>query len=89
MADLFQHGAIATLHNLTDRPTEELEADLLKFSKQRRLGLMLPALFSELESDALRHIVEELQAVPYLSEIVIGLDCADRDQWRYAHHYFS
>ncbi|MEO0457802.1 MAG: glycosyl transferase, partial [Cyanobacteria bacterium P01_A01_bin.114] len=39
--------------------------------------------------DALRHIVEELQAVPYLSEIVIGLDCADRDQWRYAHHYFS
>ncbi|MEO1400132.1 MAG: glycosyl transferase [Cyanobacteria bacterium J06635_1] len=89
MADLFQHGAIATLHNLTDRPTEDLEADLLKFSKHRRLGLMLPALFSELESDALKHIVEELQKVPYLSEIVIGLDCADREQWRYAHHYFS
>ncbi|MEO0377817.1 MAG: glycosyl transferase, partial [Cyanobacteria bacterium P01_A01_bin.17] len=52
MADLFQHGAIATLHNLTDRPTEALEADLLEFSKQRPLGLMLPALFSELESDA-------------------------------------
>ncbi|MEM9903607.1 MAG: glycosyl transferase [Cyanobacteria bacterium P01_D01_bin.44] len=89
MADLFQHGAIATLHNLTDRPIEDLETDLLKFSKHRRLGLMLPTLFSELESDALKHIVEELQKVPYLSEIVIGLDCADREQWRYAHHYFS
>ncbi|MEM8807315.1 MAG: glycosyl transferase [Cyanobacteria bacterium P01_G01_bin.38] len=89
MADLFQHGAIATLHNLTDRPIEDLEADLLKFSKHRRLGLMLPTLFSELESDALKHIVEELQKVPYLSEIVIGLDCADQEQWRYAHHYFS
>jgi glucosyl-3-phosphoglycerate synthase len=89
MADLFQHGAIATLHNLTNRPIEALEADLLKFSHQRRLGLILPALFSELETDALAHIVEELQQVPYLSEIVIGLDCADREQWRYAHHYFS
>ncbi|MEM9162193.1 MAG: glycosyl transferase [Cyanobacteria bacterium P01_F01_bin.4] len=89
MADLFQHGAIATLHNLTDRPTEDLETDLLQFSKHRRLGLILPALFSELESDALKHIVEELQKVPYLSEIVIGLDCADEEQWRYAHHYFS
>ncbi|MEO0377386.1 MAG: glycosyl transferase [Cyanobacteria bacterium P01_A01_bin.17] len=89
MADLFQHGAIATLHNLTDRPTEALEADLLEFSKQRPLGLMLPALFSELESDALQHIVEELRQVPYLSEIIIGLDCANAEQWRYAHHYFS
>ncbi len=89
MADLFQHGAIATLHNLTDRSTEALEADLLEFSKRRRLGLMLPALFSELESDALQHIVEELKQVSYLSEIVIGLDCADAEQWSYAQHYFS
>ncbi|PZD74577.1 Glucosyl-3-phosphoglycerate synthase [Acaryochloris thomasi RCC1774] len=89
MADLFQHGAIATLHNLTDRPTEALEADLLKFSKQRPLGLILPTLFSELESDALQHIVEELRQVPYLSEIIIGLDCANAEQWRYAHQYFS
>lgn len=89
MADLFQHGAIATFHNLTDRSTEDLEADLLEFSKSRPLGLILPALFSELESDALQHIVEELQHVPYLAEIIIGLDCADRDQWHYAQHYFS
>lgn len=89
MADLFQHAAIATLHNLTDRSTEDLETELLQFSKKRPLGLLLPALFSELETDALKHIVEELQQVPYLSEIVIGLDCADREQWRYAHHYFS
>ncbi|MEL6246636.1 MAG: glycosyl transferase [Cyanobacteria bacterium J06648_16] len=89
MADLFQHGAIATLHNLTQRPTAELEAELVEFSQQRRLGLILPTLFSELESDALKQIVEELSQVPYLSEIVIGLDRADAEQWRYAQHYFS
>lgn len=89
MADLFQHGAIATFHNLTQRPVEALEADLVEFSKQRKLGLILPALFSELESSALANIVEELQQVPYLEEIVIGLDCANEEQWRYAHHYFA
>lgn len=89
MADFFQHGAIATMHNLSKRSVEDLEADLLKFSQKRRLGLILPTLFSELESDALHHIVEELQQVSYLAEIVIGLDCADKEQWRYAHHYFS
>ena len=89
MADLFQHGAIATLHNLSNRSTEDLETDLVKFSQKQRLGLILPALFSELESDALHHIVEELAQVPYLSEIVIGLDRASEEQWRYAHHYFS
>lgn len=89
MADLFQHGAIATFHNLTNRPIEDLEKDLLEFSKHRKLGLMLPALFSELESDALAHIVEELTQVPYLSEIVIGLDQANEEQWRYAQQYFS
>ncbi|WP_017327244.1 hypothetical protein [Synechococcus sp. PCC 7336] len=89
MADFFQHGAIATLHNLTDRSTAELEADLIQFSQQRRLGLVLPALFSELESDALPQILMELKQVPYLSEIVIGLDRANLDQWLYAREYFS
>lgn len=89
MADFFQHGAIATLHNLTNRSTTELEADLIRFSKQRRLGLVLPTLFSELEADALPQILMELKQVPYLSEIVIGLDRADRDQWLYAREYFS
>ncbi|MEM9537855.1 MAG: glycosyl transferase, partial [Cyanobacteria bacterium P01_E01_bin.45] len=70
MADFFQHGAIATLHRLADRSVDELEADILKFTRKRKLGLILPALYSELESDALANIVHELKDVPYLSEIV-------------------
>ena len=89
MADFYQHGAIATLHRLSDRSVDELEADILQFSEKRKLGLILPALYSELESDALANIVRELKDVPYLSEIVIGLDCADREQWLYAKEYFS
>lgn len=89
MADFYQHGAITTLHNLVKRPTEELEADLVEFSSQFRMGLILPSLFSELETDAMETIVGELQQVRYLNQIVIGLDRADPEQWRYASQYFK
>lgn len=38
------------------------------------MALILPSLYSELEGPALANIVGELTRVPYLSEIVIGLD---------------
>lgn len=89
MSDFYQKGVISTLHNLTDRSTEDLEQDLLTFSHTRPMSLVLPSLFSELEAPALNHIVEELAQVPYLNEIIIGLDRADKEQYLYAKEYFS
>lgn len=89
MADFYQHGSITTLHNLVQRSLDDLEAELVQFSKRCRIGLVLPSLFSELETEAMEGIVTELQQVPYLDQIVIGLDRADPDQWRYARQYFK
>lgn len=89
MSDFFQNGTVTTFHNITDRPIEDLEADLVKFSKDKPLGLLLPSLFSELEGPALANIVQELKGVPYLNQIVIGLDQADAAQFEYAKQYFS
>ena len=89
MADFYQNGIITNLHNLTNRHLADLENDLVKFNKQRPLGLLLPSLFSELEGDALPNIVKHLKTVPYLSEIVIGLDRADKDQYIHALKFFS
>ncbi|MDH5676427.1 MAG: hypothetical protein OEZ06_30185 [Myxococcales bacterium] len=89
MGDFHQGGTITTLHNLTRRPLEELEAELVEFSKNRPIGLVLPSLYSELEGPALGNIVEELSKVPYLSQIVIGLDRADSAQYTHAREYFS
>lgn len=89
MSDFFQNGTVTTFHNLTDRPVEALEKELIGFSQTRPLGIILPSLFSELEGPALAHIVEELKKVPYLSQIVIGLDRADEKQFEYAKEYFS
>lgn len=89
MADFYQNGIITTLHNLSNRPLEELETELVEFSKDRPLGLLLPSLYSELEGEALPRIVDHLEQVPYLKQIVIGLDCADEQQYRDALKFFS
>ncbi len=89
MTDYFQNGRIATLHNLTDRPIEELEEELNRWRSKRPMTLVLPCLYSELEGPALGHIIDELAQVPYLDEIVIGLDQADEKQYRHAKDFFS
>lgn len=89
MSDFHQNGVITDFHNLTRRPVEELERELCQFAKRRPMGLILPSLFSELEGPALSAIVDELAKVPYLNEIVIGLDRADREQFLYAREFFT
>lgn len=89
MGDFYQNGIITTLHNLTRRPVEELERELLTFSRTRPMALVLPSLYSELQGPALKNIVSELARVPYLTEIVIGLDRANEAEYRHALAYFS
>jgi len=89
MGDFYQNGVITTLHNLCERPVEELERELTQFSRQRPLSLVLPSLFSELEGPALPRILDDLCQVPYLAEIVIGLDRADENQYRHALQFFD
>mgnify|MGYP000601520138 CR=1 FL=1 len=91
MGDFYQNGVITTLHNLSrdSFTTEDLEAQLVEFAKVRPLSLVLPSLFSELEGPALENIINEISKVPYLKQIVIGLDRATEEEYRYALKFFS
>ncbi|MEQ8636032.1 glycosyl transferase [Gimesia maris] len=89
MGDFYQNGIITTLHNLSSRSIDEMEAELLQFSKIRPMSLVLPCLYSELEGPALDKIVTELAKVSYLNEIVIGLDRASEEQYKHAIQFFS
>lgn len=88
MADFFQNGVITTLHKLTDYPIELLEEEILHYAKRRPIALILPSLYSELEGQALPRIIDELKYVPYLSEIVVGLDRATKEQFEKAKKFF-
>ncbi|MEO1065867.1 MAG: glycosyl transferase [Pseudomonadota bacterium] len=89
MADFYQNGVVTTLHNITRRSADELDYELNSFARFRRLGLVLPSLYSELQAPALEKIVQELQPVRYLKRIVIGLDRANESEFHHAKRYFD
>ena len=88
MADFYQNGSITTLHNLGERSTASLEQDLVQHAERRPLGLILPSLYSEIATPALPNILAELKKVPYLSQIVVGLDRANAEEYRHALSFF-
>ncbi|MGB1091463.1 MAG: glycosyl transferase, partial [Oceanobacter sp.] len=89
MADFYQNGLITTLHNLVDRPLEDMEKELMSFSRVRPMSLVLPSLYSELEGPALENIIADICNVPYLNEIVIGLDQANEGEFNHAREFFG
>ena len=89
MADFHQNGNITTLHNLRTRSLEEMEHELAVFGQSRKISLILPCLYSELERDAMPNILSELAKVKYLHRIIIGLDAADEAQFRHAKEFFK
>jgi glucosyl-3-phosphoglycerate synthase len=89
MADFHQNGNITTLHNLRTRTVSEMERELEIFARTRKISLILPCLYSELEGPAMPKILSELSKVTYLHRIIIGLDAADEAQFRKAQSFFK
>lgn len=90
MSDFFQTGAVATLHRLGVPNLKRMEADLVEFAQETPIALVLPCHVRELGSKALRLIIRELRSVPYLSQIVVGIDGATRRaDWLRARRIFE
>ncbi|QUJ76747.1 glycosyl transferase [Sulfitobacter albidus] len=89
MVDFHQNGNIATLHNLRNRSLAEMTHELETFAQNRRMSLILPCLYSELETEAMPKILSELSQVSYLHRIIVGLDRADEAQFRHARKFFE
>ena len=87
MGDFSQNGIVSTLHDFKTKTTDEIEKELLEFSKERKMELILPCLYSELEGEALPKIVSEISKTKYLNHIIIGLDKANetqaKDTWKF------
>ena len=89
MSEFSQNGVISTLHDFGTRSTDEIEKDLLKHSKERKMELILPCLYSELEGTALPNIVEEISKTEYLDHVIVGLDRANEKQAKKAWKFFK
>jgi glucosyl-3-phosphoglycerate synthase len=91
MSDFFQTGAIATLHRLGPKSTTlaRMELEIGEFARETPIALVLPCHIREVGTKALRLIARELKNVPYLSQIVVGIDGATLRGWRKAKRFFS
>jgi glucosyl-3-phosphoglycerate synthase len=90
MADFHQTGVITSLHRLGEPDLPRLEQQLVQFSRQRPIALVLPSLYAEIEGPALKQIVEELALVPYLSQCVVSLSgAANESQFREMRDLFE
>ncbi len=89
MADFHQTGVVATLHRLVPGGLERLERELAMYAEQRPIALVLPALYSEFEGDAMPRIVEELRHVPYVRQIVVTVSRATPEQYAHARQMMA
>ncbi|HAR94471.1 MAG TPA: glycosyl transferase [Deltaproteobacteria bacterium] len=89
MSDFYQTGIVTTLHGLNKNNTPIIEKELVGYAEERPIALVLPSLYSELEGKALKHIVQVLQDIPYISEVVVTLGPATLDEFKRAKEFFS
>lgn len=89
MSDFYQVGVIATLHRLGRPNLDRIESELSVYAAQRPIALVLPSLYSELQGEALKGIVKELQAVKYIRQIVVALGPCSEDEFKRARDFFS
>ncbi len=89
MSDFYHSGLITTLHRLGEPKLERLEAELDLYSAERPVALVLPALYSDVQSAAMKGIREELKKVRFISEIVLALGPASDDEFAKVKDFMS
>jgi glucosyl-3-phosphoglycerate synthase len=89
MSDFHQSGVITTLHKLGPPNLETLETELERTAAIRPVALVLPCLYSELDTPAMPRIVEELLEVHYIREVIVVLARANEDQFAKARQFFA
>jgi len=89
MSDFYQTGTVATLHRLGRENVDIIEKKLVRYASERPIALVLPSLFRELEGEALKNILEELQKVQYIKEVVITLGPASEKEFVAAKLFFN
>jgi len=89
MVDFYQTGVVTTLHRLKPGSAARMENELREMADRVSIGLVLPALYSEFETPAMRRIADELAEIPYLRHIVVALARAGITEYRKVQQFFA
>jgi glucosyl-3-phosphoglycerate synthase len=80
MAD-FHINKVPTFPILQHENCSSMEAKVLKASERIPIGILIPALYSDLSGSAMRHIIEVLAETGYVRKVYISLDRATAEDY--------
>lgn len=89
MPDFHQPILLPTLHHLAEPDLTEREHLLEQAGAHSPVALIIPALFSELERDALPQMLKHLSRVRYLKRIVLTMNGMDEAQYHHARKFLA
>ncbi len=83
MAD-FHINKVPTFSLFQHENCEAMEEKVWKASAKIPVGVLIPALFRDLSSAAMHHIIEVLEGTEFVRKVYISLDQADANEYRQA-----
>ncbi|MCW5554268.1 MAG: glucosyl-3-phosphoglycerate synthase [Verrucomicrobiae bacterium] len=83
MAD-FQQNVVPTFTQLKDEDLARMEKSIVRAARRAPIGVIIPALFSDLASPAMQHIITELAGMNFVKRAYISLDRSSEEQFQQA-----
>jgi glucosyl-3-phosphoglycerate synthase len=83
MAD-FHQNVVPTFTRLVDEDLGRMEKSILRAARRAPIGVIIPALFSDLSSAAMENIIQELAGMNFVKRIYISLDQSSEEEFQRA-----
>ena len=81
MAD-FQQNVVPTFTRLVDEDLGRMEKRILRAARDVPIGVIIPALFNDLSSPAMQHIIEQLAGMNFVKRIYISLASSSEEEFQ-------
>jgi glucosyl-3-phosphoglycerate synthase len=81
MAD-FQQNVVPTFTRLVDEDLGRMEKKILRAARHVPIGVIIPALFNDLSSPAMQHIIQELAGMNFVKRIYISLSHSSEEEFQ-------
>ena len=80
MAD-FQQNVVPTFTRLVDEDLGRMEKNIVRAARRAPIGVIIPALFNDLSSPAMEHIIQELARMNFVKRIYISLAHSSEEEF--------
>jgi len=77
----FQQNVVPTFTRLVDEDLAKMEKSIVRTARRAPVGVIIPALFSDLSSPAMQNIIKELSTMNFVKRVYISLDKSDEKQF--------